>query len=239
MLERAQTSLTPSLVLQVEQLTWGPSSSLRDGDAPLIDSVGLQVSAGSWVALTGPSGVGKTTFLNLCAGLLKPLSGRVCLFGQDLSQLRDSELSRLRSADVGLMFQSYQLDCTKTTLENILLPAYFASCPWHETKSRAEKLAADLGLGPHLKKSASVLSGGQKQRVALARALLLSPRLLLADEPTGALDEETAGTVLTIFAELARKGVTLLCVTHDQAVLELSDRVLTFSPAGLKEVGVE
>lgn len=186
------------------------------------------------MAFTGPSGVGKTTLLSLVAGLLKPLNGTILLLGKDITKLSDEEVSALRLGPVGLMFQSFHLDDSRTTLDNILLPGYFSKHTWHELTQRARMLGARLGLDKKLDGPVSVLSGGQRQRVALARALLLSPQLLLADEPTGALDQETTEVVLDLLSDEVKSGMSILSVTHDQHVLERADEVYQLSDSGLE-----
>lgn len=216
------------LALELSRLVWTPprgkGSRHDDPDSPnLLQEIDLQLPRACWLALTGESGGGKTSLLSLAAGLLRPHSGSVKVHGRALEELDDDAVSRLRLEHVGLLFQQYQLDEAQTALENILLPGYFCTRPWFELRARAEELAERLGLTPHLGKPASVLSGGQRQRVALGRALLLEPTLLLADEPTGALDRSTAGSVLSLFATLRDEGLSLLTVTHDPNVLELCD----------------
>ncbi len=214
------------LALELRELVWAPPDGSRrqEPDAPhLLQGVDLELLPGCWAAITGESGGGKTSLLSLAAGLLEPHSGTVTIFGQNLGALGDDEVSRLRRDRVGLLFQQYQLDEAQSAQENVLLPGYFSNAPWFELRTRSEELSARLGLTPHLKKPASVLSGGQRQRVALARALLLKPGLLLADEPTGALDATTADSVLSLFCELRDEGLAVVTVTHDPKILELCD----------------
>ena len=234
-----KSALTDEVRLEVKGLTWGIASSLKAGDPPIFKDLNLSVRAGEWIALTGPSGVGKTTFLSLCAGLLQATSGSVELLHQDVARCSDEELSRLRAGGVGLVFQNYHLDDTRTALENILLPGYFAPTNWHELKARAQVLGEKLDLLGHLSKPASVLSGGQRQRVAIARALIASPKLLLADEPTGALDRETAKSVLSLLSEELAHGAAILSVTHDRALMERANRHYRFQSGSLEEVHFE
>lgn len=209
---------------------------MKAGDPPILKDLSLEVVPGRWIAITGPSGSGKTTLLSICAGLLRPTEGQVSLFGEKLSGLTDPEISRLRGSRIGLVFQNYHLDDSRSALENILLPSYFGQSNWHEMTGRARKLGERLGLSDHLDKPASVLSGGQRQRVAVCRALLHSPQLILADEPTGALDQETADLVLQVLAEQVSDGASLLTVTHDSAVLSHADLCLAFDNGQLREV---
>ncbi len=227
---------TATAFLEVENVAWGAPRALKAGDPPILKDLSLKVVPGRWVAITGPSGSGKTTLLSICAGLLRPTEGEVSLFEQKLSSLSDPEISRLRGAKIGLVFQNYHLDDSRSALENILLPGYFGQSNWHELAARARDLGERLGLAEHLVKPASVLSGGQRQRVAVCRALLHSPQLILADEPTGALDQETADLVLKILAEQVAGGASLVTVTHDSAVLSHADLCLAFDSGQLREV---
>lgn len=233
-----QTSLE-EVRLEVKGLSWGVAASLKAGDPPIFENLNLRVQAGEWIAVTGPSGVGKTTFLSLCAGLLQATSGSVKLLDHDVAQTSDELLSRLRAHGVGLVFQNYHLDDSRTALENILLPGYFASINWHELNARAHVLGEKLDLVAHLQKPASVLSGGQRQRVAIARALIGAPRLLLADEPTGALDRDTAKAVLSLLSEQVSQGVAIVSVTHDRAVMERANRHYRFHSGALEEMNFE
>jgi len=168
---------------------------------------------------------------------LKPVSGWVKLFGQDIGQLSDYELGQLRARRLGLIFQNYHLDDSRTALENIMLPGYFSDLNWHGLRERALELAEKLFLTDHLSKSVSVLSGGQRQRVAVGRALLVSPELVLADEPTGALDQKTADSVLDILSDYVKEGASVLSVTHDQQVLQRGSVHLNLSEGRIEEVG--
>ena len=225
-----------NVCLSFQGVSWGPPEALKAGEVPIVEDLNLDVPQGSWVALTGPSGVGKTTVLSLGAGLLRPHTGRVEFMGQDLMGLSDVEISKLRNQRIGMIFQNYQLDDCRNVEENILLPAYFSERRWHEVKERARHLASRLGLEPYLDRPVSVLSGGQRQRVAVCRSLILEPDLVLADEPTGALDEETALDVLKLLGEEVAGGLALLCVTHNQGVLEQSSTRYHFEGRRLRRL---
>lgn len=203
-------------MLRFEDVAWAPSAN----DEAVLSGLSFELKSAEWWGLTGSSGGGKTTLLSLAAGLLKPDSGTITLFGEELSRKTDDELSQMRLGRLGLIFQHYHLDDTRTSLENILLPGYFFSTPWFELKEKARSLGVRLGLDEHLNKPVSVLSGGQRQRVAVARALLGDPELILADEPTGALDGPTADLVLDLLDEQCQRGAAVLTVTHDEALLK-------------------
>ena len=222
-------------VLELSSVGWSPKSTAREEAPPVLGDVDLRLEAGEWLALTGPSGSGKTTLLSIAAGLLKPGRGSVKLVGEELDQISENRLAELRSSSVGLIFQGFHLDDSRNTGDNILLPAYFSSRPWFDLRQRSVELADLLGLTEHLDKSVSVLSGGQRQRVAVARALLLEPKLILADEPTGALDRPTAQLVLDLFEKEKARGTSLLTVTHDPVLQGRADRILHLHDGKLGE----
>ena len=222
-------------VLELSAVGWTPKSTGREEASPILSDVDFRVEAGEWVVLTGPSGSGKTTLLSLAAGLLKPSQGSVELLGENLARISDDRLAELRAGSLGLIFQGFHLDDSRTTGDNILLPAYFSNRPWFELRERAGELATQLGLGDHLHKDVSVLSGGQRQRVAVARSLLLKPKFILADEPTGALDRPTANLVLDLLEKEKERGTALLTVTHDTALQERADRIFSLRDGRLME----
>jgi putative ABC transport system ATP-binding protein len=186
-----------------------------------VDSLSFSIAPGEWVALMGPSGSGKTTLINILGGLDTLTSGRVIVNGVDLSKLSDHELVRYRAEKVGFVFQQFHLVPYLTALENVMLAQYFHSVS-------DERQAADalnrVGLGDRLSHLPAQLSGGEQQRVAIARALINEPKLILADEPTGNLDEVNEAIVLQIFRELHNAGHTILMVTHDPDIARQADR---------------
>ncbi len=211
-----------------------PSKAGTEPGESILNGIDLEIQAGEWVAISGYSGGGKTTLLSMAAGLLSPGEGTVALFGEPVQGLREAELAKLRNQKIGLVFQNYHLDDTRSALENILLPGYFSQQTWFDLKARARELAARLDLTSHLEKDVSVLSGGQRQRVAVARSLLLEPSLVLADEPTGALDQPTADLVLDLFSHEHQRGISFLTVTHDSRLLERCDRHLELNDGQLR-----
>ncbi len=221
--------------LELSGVGWSVRESPREDSSPILERICLRLEAGEWLAVTGPSGGGKTTLLSVAAGLLKPTVGEVTVFGRQLSRLSENELSGLRASSFGMIFQSFHLDDSRNTRDNILLPAYFSQRPWFELRQRAQELARLLELEDHLDKRVSVLSGGQRQRVAVARALLLNPKLILADEPTGALDRPTGRLVLDLLEKEKAAGASLLTVTHDPTLQEQADRVMELEGGHLKE----
>jgi putative ABC transport system ATP-binding protein len=193
-----------------------------------LDDVSLTINAGEFVAVVGESGSGKSTLLSLLAGIDRPTRGEVTVAGTAVHALAEHALSSWRGRAVGIVFQFFQLLPTLTAAENVMLPMDFCAMhPPRERRARAEALLDRLGVASQRDKLPSTLSGGQQQRVAVARALANAPSLLLADEPTGNLDSRTSDAMLTIFAELAREGQTIVMVTHEQRAMRHASRVVT------------
>src|SRR5882724_7315467 len=191
------------------------------GSLCALNGVSFNIASGEWVALMGPSGSGKTTLINILGGLRIIKKRRVVVDGVDLSNLRENELVRYRAEKVGFVFQQFHLVPYLTALENVMLAQYFHSVT--DEKQAAEALER-VGLGDRLTHLPAQLSGGEQQRVAIARALINQPKLILADEPTGNLDEANEDVVLQIFRELHNAGHTILMVTHDPDIARQADR---------------
>lgn len=177
--------------------------------------VDLAVGAGDFVAIMGPSGSGKSTLLNLVAGLDRATSGQILVDGQELGRMNEGQLSRYRRSRLGFIFQFFHLLNNLTVLENVLIPAQLAGTKGVVAKARALELLAQLGIASKAQQYPARLSGGERQRAAIARALINRPALLLADEPTGALDSRNGEQVMELLVELNRAGQTILQVTHD------------------------
>jgi putative ABC transport system ATP-binding protein len=193
----------------------------------VFDRLTFSVSKGETVALLGASGSGKTTLLNLISGIDSPDSGKVSLQGIDVHALAEPERTLLRRRHIGFVFQFFNLIQTLTVAENIALPLELLGDDQHAAQQRANELMAAVGLGGLQQRFPETLSGGEQQRAAIARALAHRPALLLADEPTGNLDEDSAGRIIALLTGLARQqGTTMLLVTHSTAVAEAADRVL-------------
>ena len=188
--------------------------------------VDLTLARGEFVAVMGPSGCGKSTLLNLIAGLDTPSDGEVVVAGESLRGLDENARARMRRRHVGFVFQFFHLLGDMTALENVALPAATAGLPRREAERRALELLDLLGLGEHARVFPSTLSGGQRQRLAIARALANEPTLLLADEPTGALDSEGGREILELFRRLHAGGQSILLVTHDAQVGGAAGRVV-------------
>ena len=188
--------------------------------------VDLQVASGEFVAIMGPSGCGKSTLLGLVAGLDIPSSGEILVAGVTLAGRSESELARMRRAHIGLVFQFYNLLEDTPALEQVALAAALAGEPRRDAEARAKELLELLGLAERARQFPDVLSGGERQRLAIARALANRPTLLLADEPTGAMDSESGAGVLELFRRLHATGQTIVLVTHDAAVAAVSSRTI-------------
>ncbi|ONH31292.1 hypothetical protein BL253_09730 [Pseudofrankia asymbiotica] len=186
--------------------------------APALVDVSLTVRAGEAVAIVGPSGSGKSTLLNLIAGLDRPTAGSVTVGGERIDQMSETASARYRRAGVGMVFQFFNLLDDLTVLDNILLPAQLAGLDRARARQRAADLLGYLGIARHAAAYPGRLSGGERQRVAVARALMNSPAVLLADEPTGALDRGAARDVQQLLVDLGREGLTIVLVTHDIAL---------------------
>jgi putative ABC transport system ATP-binding protein len=196
----------------------GVTKTYQAGGVPALANVGINVAAGEVAAIMGPSGSGKSTLLNLIAGLDKPTSGTVTVAGQRIDSLGESALARFRARHVGIIFQFFNLLEDLTVEDNVLLPAQLAGASRRQARARAAELLERMGLAEHRNAYPARLSGGQRQRVAIARALVNSPELLLADEPTGALDTATGQEIGQLLTELNAAGQTLVLVTHDPAL---------------------
>lgn len=187
---------------------------------PALNAVSLRIPAGEITGIMGPSGSGKSTLLNVIAGLDRVTSGRVRVAGQDITDLSEARLSRYRRSSVGLIFQFFNLLNTLTVLENVLLPAQLGGMRRAAARERAHELLQQLDIEDQADKYPPRISGGQRQRVAIARALVNRPVLLLADEPTGALDTHSGESVIDLLLDLNRAGQTIVLVTHDARLAE-------------------
>jgi putative ABC transport system ATP-binding protein len=212
----------PALVARGVRKTFDPEVA----PVPALRGAGLRLERGEFVALVGPSGCGKSTFLNVVAGLEPADGGTIAVAGHELLSMREDELARMRRKHVGMVFQFFELIETMTARENVALAALAGGASRRQADDRARDLLDLLGLLDKASAAPSTLSGGQRQRLAIARALANEPTLLLADEPTGALDSAGASDVLDLFARLNARGQTILVVTHDAAVAAAADRIV-------------
>jgi ABC-type lipoprotein export system ATPase subunit len=198
-------------------------------DTPVLKGVSLTIERGELVALMGASGSGKTTLMNILGCLDRPSSGEYRFEGREISAFSPDQRAALRSRKIGFVFQSFNLLPRTTALENVVMPVAYApgGIPEREARARGVELLERLGLGERMDHEPSRLSGGQQQRVAIARSLINRPSLLLADEPTGALDSKTSAEILAMFQQLNREdGITIVLVTHDPAVAASTRRII-------------
>jgi putative ABC transport system ATP-binding protein len=196
----------------------GVTRTYQASAPPALADVNLTVAAAEVVAVMGPSGSGKSTLLNLIAGLDRPNTGTVTVAGQRIDKLSETALARFRARHIGIIFQFFNLLDDLTVLDNVLLPAQLAGASRRQARTKAGELLDRMGLGKHYQDYPARLSGGQRQRVAIARALVNEPELLLADEPTGALDTASGQEIGNLLRELNAGGQTLVLVTHDPAL---------------------
>lgn len=213
-------------ILTVENLRKVYSTRFGGNRVEALKNVNFSVEEGEYVAIMGESGSGKTTLLNLIAALDKPTGGTINLDGRDISKIKESEVATFRRDNLGFVFQEFNLLDTFSIQDNILLPLVLAGKSYDEMNARLMPVARELGLTPLLKKYPYEVSGGQKQRAAVARAIITDPRLLLADEPTGALDSKSTDELLGLFAEINKKGQTVVMVTHSVKAASRANRVL-------------
>lgn len=197
------------------------------GSLEVLKGVNLEISKGEIVSIIGKSGAGKTTLLQIIGTLDKPDSGKIWINGIDVSLLNDKELADFRNKHIGFIFQFHQLLPEFNALENVMMPAMISSGDWKAAEKRATELLKELGLGDRLTHKPNELSGGEKQRVAAARALMMSPDVILADEPSGSLDEENKQELHRLLLQMQKQyGQTIIIVTHDKELAEISDRVI-------------
>lgn len=213
-------------ILEVEHVQKVYTTRFGGNQVQALADVNFQVDAGEYVAIMGESGSGKTTLLNILAALDKPTRGQVILNGKILSTIREKELSAYRRKNLGFVFQDFNLLDTFNIQDNIFLPLVLAGESYETMKSKLHPIAQHLRIEEILRKFPYEVSGGQKQRVAVARALITGPQLILADEPTGALDSRAAGDLLTIFQEINENGQTILMVTHSVMAASRAQRIL-------------
>lgn len=211
-------------LIRLDQIT----KVYRMGDVAVsaLADVSLTISRGEFTAIMGASGSGKSTLMNVIGFLDRPTSGRYLLSGHPVSRLDRNDLAEVRNRLLGFVFQSFNLLPRAGALENVELPMLYGGIPAGERRRRAVRALTRVGLADRLQHRPSQLSGGQQQRVAIARAIVMNPRLILADEPTGNLDSRASAEIMTLFQELSRSGITIVLVTHERDIAEYASRVL-------------
>lgn len=199
---------------------------LGEVEVPVLKGIDLSVEEGEYVAIMGMSGSGKSTLMNIIGCLDRPTSGHYVLEGRNLTTLTDDELAYIRNRRIGFVFQQFNLLPRSTALDNVMLPMAYAGIPKLKRRRRAEEALTRVGLSNRMLNRPNQLSGGQQQRVAIARALVNRPALVLADEPTGALDTQTSQEVMDLLTELNRQGITIVIVTHEPDVANQTHRII-------------
>ena len=204
-------------------------------EVPVLRDVNFLMAEGEYTAIMGPSGSGKSTLMNIIGCLDVPTKGKVLIAGQDIAGLSDDEMSDLRLYRIGFVFQTFQLLSRQSALSNVELPLSYAHIPRKQRREMAMEALKKVGLEERVNFMPSQLSGGQKQRVAIARAIVNNPKILLADEPTGALDSASGKQVMEIFRQLNREGVSILMITHDREIASHADRIVEIRDGVLSE----
>ncbi len=195
-------------------------------EVPVLKNINLSVEEGEYLAIMGPSGSGKSTLMNIIGCIDKPTSGTYMLDGQEINNLKDKELSFVRNKQIGFVFQTFNLMPRQSALENVALPLLYAKVPKRDRKKMCLEALDMVGLSERVNFKPTQLSGGQKQRVAIARAMVNQPKILLADEPTGALDSKSGIQVMKLFRELHERGTTIIMITHSDEIAGYADRMV-------------
>lgn len=212
---------------------------MGDETSVVLKGIDLDVYEGEFLAILGPSGSGKSTLMNIIGCLDTPTGGEYYLSGKHIANQDEKELARIRSQEIGFIFQSFHLLQRQTALENVELPLIYAGMPHKRRIERATEMLSRVGLDDKLYHFPNQMSGGQQQRVAIARAIATNPTILLADEPTGALDQKTGAQVMDIFNELNREGRTIIMITHDVNIARHAKRIVRILDGNISEGGVE
>ncbi|WP_283152432.1 ABC transporter ATP-binding protein [Guptibacillus hwajinpoensis] len=211
-------------MIQLDEIT--KSYTLGKESVNVLRGISMEINSGEFVAIMGPSGSGKSTLMNIIGCLDRPTTGSYFLNEEDVSKHKDQELAKVRNQSIGFVFQQFQLLPRLTALKNVELPMVYAGASKKEREERARDALTKVGLQDRVEHLPNELSGGQKQRVAIARALVNDPSLILADEPTGALDTTTSVAIMDLFVQLNQEGTTIVVVTHEPEVAEYANRVI-------------
>jgi len=214
------------MAAMIEMVGITKSYRLEAMNVPVLRHINLSINEGEFLAIMGTSGSGKSTLMNIIGCLDRPTSGKYLLEGQNLTTLNDDRLAYIRNQRIGFVFQQFNLLARSTALQNVMLPMIYANVPVQKRRERAVQALTRVGLASRLSNRPSQLSGGQQQRVAIARALINRPALVLADEPTGALDTKTSQEVMDLLTELNQQGITIIVVTHEPDVAAQAKRII-------------
>lgn len=212
------------MLIEIKDLT--KNYVMGEIEVPALKGINLKIARNEYVAIMGPSGSGKSTLMNILGCLDTPTTGHYLFNQVDVSTLDDDQLSEMRNRQIGFIFQNFNLLPRMNALHNVELPLMYAGVPKHERTERALKSLDRVGLAERIHHKPTELSGGQKQRVAIARALVSTPGILLADEPTGALDSKTGDEIMALFDELYNEGNTIIVITHEREIAEYSHRII-------------
>ena len=204
-------------------------------EVPVLKDINLCVEEGEYVAIMGPSGSGKSTLMNIIGCIDKPTSGTYLLDDVEIEKCKDKELSEVRNQKIGFVFQNFNLLPRQSALDNVALPLQYAKVPIKKRKQKAKEMLERVDLADRVSFKPTQLSGGQKQRVAIARAMVADPKILLADEPTGALDSKSGLQVMELFDTLHKQGVTIIMITHSDEIASYADRVVKIIDGELYE----
>jgi putative ABC transport system ATP-binding protein len=208
---------------------------LGDSEQTVLHDVNLIICEGEFVSILGPSGSGKSTLMNIIGCLDVPNEGEYLLAGNDVSDLDEKELARIRNREIGFVFQNFQLLPRLNALENVELPMIYSNIPQSQRRKKATSILERVGLSDKMKNYPNQLSGGQQQRVAIARSVVTEPTIILADEPTGALDQKTGLAIMNLFEELNAEGRTIIMITHDINIARHSKRIVSILDGRLSE----
>lgn len=210
---------------------------IGDVETRALDGISFNVKKGEFLAIMGPSGSGKSTLMHILGGLDRPTSGEYILDGENVENLTDDKLAEIRNKKIGFVFQAYNLLPRITALKNVMLPMMYAGIPIKKREEIAKKYLKMVGLENRMQHTSNQLSGGQQQRVAIARALVLSPSIILADEPTGNVATQQAKEIMDIFTKLNKEGHTIIMITHEEDIAEYAERVIYLKDGKIEREG--
>jgi putative ABC transport system ATP-binding protein len=220
-------------ILKMDQIT--KTYYMGGEEQVVLNNINLSVKKGDFVAILGPSGSGKSTLMNIIGCLDSPTSGDYFLSNQKVDELEESELAAIRNKEIGFVFQQFQLLPRLNAIQNVELPLVYAGIAEKDRRQKAQDMLVSVGLGDKIQNRPNQLSGGQQQRVAIARAMVTEPTILLADEPTGALDQKTGQQIMELFHELHEEGRTIIMITHDIEIANHAKRIVKILDGKLRE----